>query len=119
MDPSQAVLQRPFDIDTHKKTFINYLEVIIRGDGTIEYAVPSHQEKLIRIGCEMTGLTRGEFYAKCPPEYFFDVLSWLCWITNCVAVWNNHSVGMMNPLQADALHKLQEAGLYEQGDDSL
>lgn len=36
-----------FDIQKHKETFIDYLEVIIDVNGRIMYAVPSHQEKLI------------------------------------------------------------------------
>lgn len=47
MDNEQIVLNGPFDIETHKKTFKNYLEVIILENGRIVYAVPSHQEKLI------------------------------------------------------------------------
>ena len=38
------VLHSPFNIETHKKTFINYLEVVITSDGVIHYAIPSHQE---------------------------------------------------------------------------
>lgn len=37
-----------FDLEKHKKTFINYFETIINPDGTIEYAVPSHSEIVIR-----------------------------------------------------------------------
>ena len=38
-----------FDYKTHRENFTNYLEVIIFKDGHIEYAVPSHQMKLIEI----------------------------------------------------------------------
>ena len=34
-----------FDIEQHKAKYKNYLEVIIDANGTIMYAVPSHQEK--------------------------------------------------------------------------
>lgn len=34
-----------FDLQKHKQTYTNYLEVIITPDGTVEYAVPSHSEK--------------------------------------------------------------------------
>lgn len=37
-----------FDIQKHKETYKNYLEVIIDEEGSIHYAVPSHQEFLIR-----------------------------------------------------------------------
>ena len=30
----------PFDIKKHQETFINYLEVLILEDGTVDYAVP-------------------------------------------------------------------------------
>lgn len=38
----QRVLRSPFDIETHKATFVNYLEVCIDEGGTPHYAVPSH-----------------------------------------------------------------------------
>ena len=41
-----------FDVDKHKDTFDSYLEVMILEDGSIEYAVPSHQEKAIKLACE-------------------------------------------------------------------
>lgn len=44
----QRVLRSPFDIETHKATFVNYLEVCIDEGGTPHYAVPSHQEWLVR-----------------------------------------------------------------------
>ena len=80
------ILHSPFDIDIHKAVFTNYLEVIILADGTVEYAVPSHQEKLILLGMEKTGLNRDEFYNSCPREYWFDVLTWLTMKTGAIAV---------------------------------
>ena len=65
----EEVLHSAFDIETHKKTFVNYLEVVITPDGTIEYAVPSHQEKLIRIATEKLSVSRQELYDMCPIEY--------------------------------------------------
>lgn len=41
-----------FDYKTHRENFTAYLEVIIFKDGHIEYAVPSHQMKLIDIYCK-------------------------------------------------------------------
>lgn len=40
-----------FDLQKHKSHFINYLEVIVKPDGEVVYAVPSHQEKLIELAC--------------------------------------------------------------------
>ena len=42
-------LNSKFDIEQHKKKYINYLEVIIFPDGHIEYAVPSHQATVTMI----------------------------------------------------------------------
>ncbi|GAB6761703.1 hypothetical protein [Bacillus cereus] len=41
----QETLRGPFDIETHKKCFVDYLEVVIDEEGTVMYATPSHQEK--------------------------------------------------------------------------
>lgn len=42
----QKILHSPFDLETHKKTFIDYFEAVILPSGTVEYAIPSHQEYL-------------------------------------------------------------------------
>lgn len=102
-----------FDIEKHKSTFTNYLEVIILENGNIEYAVPSHQEYLIQLGCTQTNLTRVEFCDRCPPEYYFDFISWLCKETQCVSVWNDFIIGCPNDLQMNSLVKLRNENLYK------
>lgn len=106
------VLRRPFDVETHKKTFINYLEVIILPDGTIEYAVPSHQEKVIAVACKQKGITRQQLNDLCPREYYFDFLNWLLQISGCVSLWNKHMMGQPNEQQWAAIRLLQDAQLY-------
>lgn len=113
MDDSYEVLRRPFDLEIHKKTFVNYLEVILREDGTIEYAVPSHQEKLIAIALEKLKVSRQELYNLCPPDYFFDVILWLCKITGCVSVWETMYIGTCNEAQVHKLQELQIHNLYK------
>ena len=109
---TEKILRGKFDIETHKEAFVNYLEVVIREDGTVEYAVPSHQEKLIKIAIEKLGVTRKQLYDMCPNEYMFDVIKWLCKITNCVSVWNDFYIGDLNIAQRGALLKLKCHGLY-------
>lgn len=38
-----------FNPKLHKQTFIHYLEVIIDENGKIMYAVPSHQDNMIKL----------------------------------------------------------------------
>lgn len=113
MIDEQKVLRGKFDIETHKRTFVHYLEVIIKEDGEIVYAVPSHQEKLINIAMKKLGVTRHQLYAMCPPEYVFDVCKWLCEITGCVSVWNEFYIGKPNDIQEWALRTLKFHKLYE------
>lgn len=108
----QLVLHSPFDIQVHKATFKNYLEVIILESGTVEYAVPSHQEKMIQLGMKKTGLSREEFYNRCPKEYWFDVIAWLSKETRAIAVWDFKFEGWANPAQVEKLEELRAAGLY-------
>lgn len=112
MKDSRQVLREPFDVEVHKQTFINYLEVIIKEDGEIVYAVPSHQEKLIELSCEKLGISRDELNDRCPQEYFFDFLPWLTMQSGGVSVWNTLYVGRPNEKQKKALEKLKEEGLY-------
>lgn len=108
----QKVLREPFNLDTHKKTFINYLEVVITEDGTIVYAVPSHQEMLISITRQKLNVTREELYRLCPEEYYFDLMEWLCKESGCIAVWNEHMVGKANGNQQRIIKILVEEELY-------
>lgn len=108
----QQVLRKPFNVETHKQTFVNYLEVIISEDGTIMYAVPSHQEKLIAMACQKLHVTRDVLNDLCPQEYYFDFMRWLCLISGCVALWNEHMQGVANELQQKAIKQLVREGLY-------
>ena len=103
----------PFDLEKHKQTFTNYLEVLIDEDGTIMYAVPSHQQKGIAVACARLNVTRNELEARCPKEYYFDFMPWLCMIAKVVFVWNDDCVAV-NPTtkQIGALRRLKMAGVY-------
>lgn len=113
MHTQQSVLKNPFNIETHKKTFINYLEVIIDANGIIMYAVPSHQEKLIRLCCEKLRIDREDLNRLCPVEYYCDFLTWLCKMSDCIAVWNNFYCGDLNDEQLATLKTLRNNGLYK------
>lgn len=102
-----------FDIDKHKKTFVNYLEVIILPSGKVEYAVPSHQEKLIAIAMNKYNCTRDGIMAKCPVEYYFDFITWLSMITKTIAVWDGRIEGTPNRFQRHKLQELKRNGLYK------
>lgn len=62
MDEVTKILHSPFDFETHNKAFFYYCEVVIYPDGTIEYAVPSHQQKAIDIYCKKHKLTKDDCY---------------------------------------------------------
>lgn len=81
-------LNSDFDVKWHKKTFINYLEVIIHENGSVHYATPSHQEYLINYACRLLECDRKTLNDMCPREYYGDFLMWLCMITKCVSVWS-------------------------------
>lgn len=107
------VLRMPFNIEVHKKTFINYLEVIIDEHGSVQYAVPSHQEKLIQLACKKRNVSRDELMDLCPPEYYFNFMEWLCQVSQCVSVWNDFYIGNLNDKQRETLKKLSEEKLYK------
>lgn len=110
---TMKILNSPFDIEVHKATFVNYLEVVILEDGTIEYATPSHQQKMIALACSRLNLTRDELYSMCPREYYFDVVTWLSQITGAIAVWDFKYEGIANETQLATLDMLRNEGLYK------
>lgn len=106
-------LHSEFDIDKHRETFINYLEVIISEDGKIHYAVPSHQEYLINECMRQYDWCRQEVYDNTPVDYYGDVIIWLCKMTGSVSVWNDFlQFYQINQKQFDSLVRLKNAGLY-------
>ena len=83
-----------FDINLHQKHFVNYLEVVILPNGDIEYAVPSHQQFLIKYGAQIHNLSIEEFENLCPVEYYCNYLYWLSIQTHCVIVWSQGYFGI-------------------------
>jgi hypothetical protein len=109
----QYGLHSEFDAEKHKQTFIHYLEVMIDRDGEVSYAVPSHQEKMIKCACECLGLTRQQLYDLCPREYYCEFMGWLSMLTGLMAVWEGHyEVYEPTKKQIAALRRLKLAGLY-------
>lgn len=102
-----------FDLEKHKQTYTDYLEVLIDEDGTIMYAVPSHQQKGIALACARLNVSREQLDALCPREYWGDYMRWLCMIAKVVFVWNDSCVAV-NPTikQIGALRRLKMAGVY-------
>lgn len=103
----------PFDLEKHKQTFVNYLEVLIDEEGTIMYAVPSHQLKAVDLIGSRMGLTRKEVDMMCPQEYHCDYMKWLCIVAKVMFVWNDRCYAV-NPTikQVGALRRLKMAGVY-------
>lgn len=106
-------LHSPFDIEKHKKTFVNYLEVIVFPDGHIEYAVPSHQEKLTEIACTKLNKSRKEIADMCPQEMYFDYTRYLCNITECISVWDMYVIlpEQVTQMEQHTLQQLIDNGL--------
>ena len=102
-----------FDLEQHKKHFVNYLEVMIDEQGEVHYAVPSHQEWAIAASCEKLGVSRQELGDMTPREYYFDWMNWLLMQCGCVAVWNEFYMGNPNRKQMAALRKLKMGGVYK------
>lgn len=107
-----AILHGKFSIRTHKEAFTNYLEVVISPDGVVEYAVPSHQLKLMRILMEQRGCTREELENAVPREFYVDMLGWLTMESGYIAVWNDYFEGKPTPAQSKMLKRLAANGLY-------
>lgn len=104
-----------FDIEQHKKTYPYYTEVVIHPDGEIEYAVPSHQEKLISICMRNLNVTRNELNNMCPKEFYADFNQWLCNVSHRVSVWYDFSMFPSDGItiqQKEALKMLKANGCY-------
>lgn len=116
IEQDQEVLHSEFNIETHKNTFINYLEVIIDDEGKIMYAVPSHMERLIEVYMERYNVTREEIICKLTYEpsweYGLDMSAWLCEKLHCICVWFDCYKGKPNQIQLNKLKTLRLSGVY-------
>lgn len=103
-----------FDLEKHKQTFINYLEVCIHPDGSIHYAVPSHQRYLENLAVAQHGGTYQEFLDSVPCEWYADYLNYLINITKCVVVWSHGYQGNeFTAKQIKSLRTLMIAGILK------
>lgn len=111
----ENILYQPFSIERHLARFRNtYLEAILFPDGHVEYAIPSHQEKLISILQKKLGVKRQAIYDMCPEAYYFALLDWLLKETECVSLWTQFFVGDLNESQKKTVQALVDAGIYQQ-----
>jgi len=101
-----------FNLTEHLKRYVNYTEVVIFPDGHIEYAIPSHQEKLISILCNIEHKSRQQVIDETPPEYYFDWLNYLLNKTGCISVWFDFIIipKQMTDAQNDTIINLIQAG---------
>ena len=113
MIEQEATLNSPFSFERHKRTFQNYFEVVILEDGTIEYAVPSHQEKLIALACERLHCTRDELSERCPYEYYCDYNVWLAMQAHAICVWDAFAQGVFNDAQLESLKRCKKEHLFK------
>lgn len=73
----EELYKLPFSIARHKSAPYHLkLKVMISPDGEIQYAIPSHQEFLIKKAMERHGWTRDELMAICPPHQNTILTSW-------------------------------------------
>ena len=106
-------LRCEFDLQKHKETFVNYLEVIITSDGVVHYAVPSHQEFMIALAMQQNGWTREQLKKAVPLEEYGDFMIWLSKITHSISVGSNFIIFYeLNELQHEQLNELKSEGLY-------
>ena len=103
-----------FDIEKHRETFVNYLEVIILPSGKVEYAVPSHLEKLAALGMAKHGdKSKASYYARIPKDVCADYFDWILQDTGCVAIWTDVVRGVPNRFQRHAIERLRREGLLK------
>lgn len=85
--------------------YIGYCEIIIKPNGLIEMAQPSHTEKLIAL----TKKSREEIYDMMP--MYASPIDWLVGYTNCVAVWYElYMYSDLTEKQKNTIKKLKNAG---------
>lgn len=115
-DEYKDLLCKPFSVERHKAApYPIDLEAVIAPDGTIEYAIPSHQEYLIAKTMEKKHWSRQELMDACPKEYYANFLEWLIQQSGgYLPIWPRMTVDWpITHKQAASLRKLKMAGLFK------
>lgn len=108
---SNKYLGMPFSPMVHSEVFINYCEVVIWPDGKIEYAIPSHSEKMYLEYCKKYNIERDNLWEhfKDDPLSASDVMMR---DLGLVFVWYDH-LEYVTKLTAKQLGSLQTLAKYE------
>lgn len=118
IEEQQRVLHSSFDIETHKQTFVSYLEAVISPEGVVEYAVPSYTKKLIEIFMKQKGLDDIDKATK----YIINTVinngmrsvdQFLIGVTGYIAIWFDRCYIAGDPPTKQQLDKLKE--LFDNG----
>lgn len=110
---AQEVLHGTFDAELHKRTFIDYLEVVISPEGVVEYAIPSHSEKLLQIYMQKYSIDRETALYNLSLSGIGYIES-LSEATGYISVWNEAYITGCKPTQQqlNKLKTLKIQGLY-------
>ena len=103
-----------FDIEKHKQTFIHYFETILLPDGTVKYAVPSHQMAVENYLAKTLCKTKEQVWKMCPKSRYGDYAEWLCEKSGCIMMWETFCISPPEITQAqkDKKNELIIAGVY-------
>lgn len=110
---AQEVLHGTFDAELHKRTFIDYLEVVISPEGIVEYAIPSHSEKLLQVYMQKYSIDRETALYNLSLSGIGYIES-LSEVTGYISVWNEAYITGCKPTQRqlNKLKTLKIQGLY-------
>lgn len=110
---AQEVLHGAFDAELHKRTFIDYLEVVISPEGIVEYAIPSHSEKLLQVYMQKYSIDRETalYNLSLSGVGYIESLSAA---TGYISVWSESYITGCKPTQQqlNKLKTLKIQGLY-------
>lgn len=110
---AQEVLHGTFDAELHKRTFIDYLEVVISPEAIVEYAIPSHSEKLLQVYMQKYSIDRETALYNLSLSGIGYIES-LSEATGYISVWNEAYITGCKPTQQqlNKLKTLKIQGLY-------
>lgn len=114
----EETFSMPFSIERHIHTFVNYCECVIDENGTILYAVPSHERKLMNIVMEKYNMTLDKLTDKAEHEDGqWDWINWLMRNSKCMCVYTcGYAIpddDFMTDHQHKSLQSLIDSGLVD------
>lgn len=109
----QKILKSKFNFEFHGKNFIQYCEVIITPNGEVRYAIPSHEQAILKYLSEKNNMSIKEIMKEYNTLPCCDIYDRLLEESGCILVWyDRYAYSRFHTITYEQFISLKNLELY-------